>query len=567
MESQMTDRIHAAGADRAVPSEIPVLIVGGGPVGLTTSILLSHHGIRSLLVEQHPGTSIYPKARLINTRTMEIFRQVGIEDAMRDAEIPHARNVVVAHSLAGEEIARRPAEAVIPESIRDWSPTRGCTSTQEVFEPILLAQARRREPALIHFNTEFLSFEQHDDHVVARLLNRPSRRASDIRARYVVGADGAHSRVREALGISMLGEPILAHRINILFRAGLSRWTGDREISACFIINPAIDPQAPGLLIYNGGDRWRFQVYYYPDRGEQAEDYTAERCRQLVRTAVGVPDLPLELDGIVAWSDAALVAERFGDRRAFLAGDAEHLMTPAGGFGMNVGIQDAHNLAWKLAAVLEGWAASALLASYESERLPVVREITNQMGRYITAPRATNPGASPGPPPDLFGQHGRIFGATYDTSVIVPDGTPAVQVANPVTDYIPTARPGSRAPHVWLEHGDRRISTLDLFGRSFVLLTGQGGQDWCRAAGRVAATLRVPLQAIRIAPDGEWHDPNRAWAAAYGVEESGAVLVRPDGYVAWRGARSSPDPEGELDSVLATVLGRRPGGAMSAVPS
>lgn len=553
--SRPTPRADTGGEATASP-EVPVLVVGGGPVGLSTSLLCSYHGIRSLLVEQHAGTSIYPKARIINARTMEIFRQVGIEHAIRAAEIPHARDAVVARSLAGEEIARWPGETMVPESVRDWSPSWGCTSTQEDFEPILVAQARHREPAQIRFNTELLSFEQRPDHVVARLLDRPSGQEWDVRSRYLVGADGAHSRVRKALGIRMLGQPVLANRINIMFRADLARWVGDREISACFIINPQITPQAPGLLIYNGRDRWRFQVYYYPERGERPEDYTAERCMQLVRTAVGVPGLALELDGIVAWSDAALVAERFGDHRAFLVGDAEHLMTPAGGFGMNVGIQDAHNLVWKLAAVLHGWAASPLLASYEAERAPIVREITEQMGMVITARRATSPGAPSGPPRELFGQHGRVFGATYASSAIVPDGTAPVPVANPVTDYVPNARPGSRAPHVWLDRAGERTSTLDLFDPGFVVLAGPRGGAWCREAEAVARKLSVPLTTYAVGLSSSLTDPEGVWMHRYGVEPDGAVLVRPDGYVAWRSAAGAEDPEAVLLRVLRTVAGR-----------
>lgn len=559
----MTDKISSTDGGRDVPSDIPVLIVGGGPVGLTTSILLSHHGIQSLLVEQHSGTSIYPKARFINARSMEIFRQVGVEAALRAVEVPATRNVVWARSLAGEELARRPVETMIPETVRAWSPTWGCTSTQEAFEPVLLAEAQRRAPAHLRFHTQFLTFAQGGDHIRATLLDRSSGREYQVRVRYLVGADGAHSWVREALGIGMQGEPVLTHSINILFRADLSRWVGEREINICFITNP----QAAGLLLYNGHDRWRFTVFYFPERDERAEEYTAERCLQIVRAAVGVPDVPLELNGIFPWSDAALVAERFGDHRAFLAGDAEHLMAPAGGFGMSVGIQDAHNLAWKLAAVLQGWAAPALLASYGGERAPISRRIVEQMRRNALAARGADRSATTAPPaqsearprpplgrPEFFREHGLVFGATYPEGALVPDGTPPVPVANPVTDYVPTARPGSRAPHVWLQQGDRRISTLDLFGRHFVLLTGRQGQGWCEVTERMATGHQIPLQAVRIAPDGEWQDPERGWAATYGVEESGAVLVRPDGYVAWRGAHASGDPERDLGTVLATVL-------------
>lgn len=543
-------------------SEIPVLIVGGGPIGLTTSLLCSHHGVRSLLVEQHPGTSIFPKARFINARTMEIFRQMGIEPAMREVAIPHTRNVVWAHSLAAEELARRPVETMIPESVRAWSPTWGRTATQENFEPILLAQARRREPAEMRFDTRLLAFEQREEHVVARLLDRPSGHEWEVRAQYLVGADGAHSHVRDGLGIRMRGQEVLTNSINILFRADLSRWVADREINICFITNP----QAAGLLLYNGGDRWRFTAFYYPDKGERPEDYTAERCLQVVRAAVGVPSVPVELDGVFPWSDAALVAERFGDRRVYLAGDAEHLMPPAGGFGMSVGIQDAHNLVWKLAAVLKGWAGPALLDSYEAERAPIARAMTDQMARNATAARgrsregadaaASPAGARPAlGRPEFFREHGLVFGATYASSVIVPDGTAPTQVPNAVTDYVPDARPGSRAPHLWLERAGERISTLDLFGSAFVLLTGPRGGAWCEAAEAAARELRLPLRVYTIGATDGMRDSEGAWPQRYGIEPEGAVLVRPDGYVAWRSAAGVEAPESVLPRVVRAVSG------------
>ena len=544
--------------------KVPVLIVGGGPVGLCTSLLCSYHGIPSLLVEQHPGPSRYPKARFINARTMEIFRQIGIEPAMREVAVPHARNVAWAPSLVGEEIVRRPIETMIPESVREWSPTSGCTSSQEIFEPVLLAQAQRRELAQIHFSTELLGFEQGEEQLVAQLLDRPSGNGWEVQAQYLIGADGAHSRVREVLGIAMHGRSVLAHYITIPFRADLSRWVGDRELNLCVITNP----DAAGVLLYDGGERWRFTAFYSPDNGERPEDYTPARCLDLVRTAIGAPAVPVALDGIFAWSDAALVAERFGDHRAFLVGDAEHLMSPAGGFGMNVGIQDAHNLAWKLAAALKGWAGEALLASYEAERAPVSRTITDQTTRNMTAVRGTSrdggdaapPRSAARPPlgrPEFYREHGLVLGATYASAVIVPDGTAPVAVSNPVTDYVPNARPGSRAPHVWLDRAGERISTLDVFDSGFVLLAGPRGGAWCEAAEAVARELHIPLTAYAVGVRGGLTDPAGEWAQRYEVEPGGTVLVRPDGYVAWRSARGVAAPGSVLHEVLQIVSGKR----------
>ncbi len=317
-------------------------------------------------------------------------------------------------------------------------------------------------------------------------------------------------------------------------------------------------------------------AFYYPANGERPEDFTPERCVQVVRSAVGVPDLTVELYGIAPWHDGAQVAERFSDRRVFLAGDATHQMSPAGGFGMNAGIQEAHNLAWKLAAVLRGWAPPALLASYEAERTPISRWMTEQMARNMGSIRATNgDGADSAPSrpgtqpmlgrPESQREHGLVFGATYDSAVIVPDGTPPVQVPNPVIDYVPNARPGSRAPHVWLEQDNTRISTLDLFGREFVLLTGNEGQDWCNAARGVSRQLGVPLRSYSIGRNGDLYASGRTWTEAYGTEEDGAVLVRPDGYVAWRSATSKPEPAPEIEVALNRALGRYP--IQQAVPA
>ncbi len=210
MDAQFQDRTaKSMESDQEGSADIPVLIVGGGPIGLSMSLLLSKHGIRSMLVEQHPGTSTYPKARLLKTRAMEIFRQLGIEQAIRAVAIPSNHNLIFARSLAGEELHRRPLETVLPEFVRNWSPTSGCTSTQDVVEPVLLEHARRNDQAQIRFDMQLASFEQRDEQVLATLVHRPSGRVQHVRAQYLIGADGSHSTVREALGIHMLGQPVL----------------------------------------------------------------------------------------------------------------------------------------------------------------------------------------------------------------------------------------------------------------------------------------------------------------------------------------------------------------------
>src|SRR6185503_18673759 len=357
----------------AAMREVDVLIAGGGPVGLTASILLSRLGVSSLLVERHPGTSIHPKARGINTRTMEIFRQCGVESAVRAAGLhpEQSRFIIWARSLAGEELERRVPARSRPEA-QQLSPVLRCLCAQDDLEPVLRAHAEALEPGQLRFGAELTDFRQDSDHVTATLRDRDGD--SVVRARYLIAADGARSPVRETLGIPMRGTPGLYRSLNVLLRADLRPWTADRPAALYFIEQPGLKAT---FLTINGVNRWGFLINNLPVDGP-ADDYTPERCAAIVRQAAGVPDLDVEILGAVPWVAAAQVAERYRDGRVFLAGDAAHHMPPTGGFGLNTGVQDVHNLAWKLAAVLEGWAGAGLLASYEDERLPYGRAITEQ---------------------------------------------------------------------------------------------------------------------------------------------------------------------------------------------
>jgi|KBSSwiStaDraftv2_1062776.scaffolds.fasta_scaffold10316_12 2-polyprenyl-6-methoxyphenol hydroxylase-like FAD-dependent oxidoreductase len=538
----------------AAMREVDVLIAGGGPVGLTASILLSRLGVTSLLVERHPGTSIHPKARGINTRTMEIFRQCGVESAIRAAGLAPERSrfIVWSRSLAGEELERRVPARSRPEA-QQISPVLRCLCAQDDLEPVLRAHAESLAPGRLRFSTELIDFRQDAEHVGATL--REDGDETTVRARYLVAADGARSRVREALGIAMQGTAGLYRSINVLLRADLTPWVADRPAALYFIEQPGLKAT---FLTINGVNRWGFLINNLPLNGA-ADEYSAERCAAIIRQAAGVPDLDVEILGAVPWVAAAQVAERYRDGRVFLAGDAAHHMPPTGGFGMNTGVQDVHNLAWKLHAVLRGWAGPELLASYEDERLPYGRAITEQslanarsLGRGESLDPAA-PAAGMLARPEFLNELGMIFGASYTSSAIVPDGTPPVVVANPVTDYVPTARPGARAPHVWLERDGSRLSTLDLFGHGFVLLTGAGAA-WREAAEGVAMDLGVPLAAFAVGLGGDLGDPDKRWAAAYGVGSDGAVLVRPDGHVGWRSSAGPSQPRAQVARALRTLV-------------
>ena len=528
-------------------TDVPVLIVGGGPVGLTASILLSHHGIASVLVERHPGTAVHPKARGINARTMEMYRQIGVEDAIRAAGLPpdRAQFIVWTRTLAGEELERRVPGRSRPEN-QAASPVRNCLCAQDYLEPVLRKFAEAADLAELRFSTELTAFEQDSSGVTATLTDRLTGAEHRLRAQFVIAADGAQSRIRRALGVRMIGKEDVYESVNVLLNADLRPWTEHRPSALYFVEHPQLKAT---FLTINAVDRWGFLVNSLGAYGLTAADFTPERTLELVRIAAGVPDLPVTILGLAPWTASAVVADAYAHGRIFLAGDAAHEMPPTGGFGLNTGVQDVHNLAWKLAGVLQGWAAPALLDTYDIERRPVGRVITEQalnnsisMGRLGGETRGFAR-------PEFLNEQGMIFGASYESPAIIPDGTPAPAYANAVTDYTPSARPGGRAPHAWLERDGVRVSTIDLVGKRFALLAS--GPGWREAATSIA---ELPLDVFTVGHD--LGDSDGGWHASYGVRRGGAVLVRPDGYVAWRAASAPADMKSALAAAVAGAVGR-----------
>ena len=530
-------------------TEVPVLIVGGGPVGLTASFLLSRLGIKSLLVERHPGTAIHPKARGINARTMEIFHQQGIEADIRDAGLPPERVgfIVWARTLAGEEIERR-----VPwgQSARraEVTPVRACLCAQDYLEPVLRRCAEQQSLGELRFNTELTRFEQSESGVAATLTNTATGAVEEIRARYMIAADGAQSRVRQVLGIAMDGQRDVYDSVNVLIQADLRQWTHDRPAALYFIENEALRAT---FLTINAHDRWGFLVNSLRAQGYRPEDFTPERSVELVRKAVGMPDLPVKVLGVAPWVASAQVAERYREGCIFLAGDAAHEMPPTGGFGMNTGIQDVQNLCWKLASVLQGKAAPSLLQTYHDERRPLGKAITEQsLANAVSMGRTQATMQTTGARPEFLNEQGMIFGATYRSGAVVADGTPPPVVANPVTDYVPSAWPGVRAPHVWMRsEGEQRVSSIDLVGRGFVLFTGAKGAAWIDAA------RALEIEAIAVGT-GRFATADPRWRDTYGIDESGAVLIRPDGHVGWRSASLAGDPGRALAGAMNAIRGR-----------
>jgi putative polyketide hydroxylase len=529
--------------------DIPVLIVGGGPVGLTTSVALSQQGVQSLLVERHPGTSVAPKARAINARTMEMYRQMNLEADIRAAGMPSRFGgmIVWAESLAGKEINRLVLGRAAGSG-RETSPVANCGCSQDILEPVLRRHAEALAPNGVRFNTELTDLAQDENGVTCFLFDSVSKEKIQIRARYLVAADGTRSLIREKLGIGRAGARNIYDSVNVHLRADLRPWIEDRPAAFYLIEQP--DFRATFLTV-NGSDRWGFLVHGLGAYGITKDNLTPERCIELIRQAVGSLDLHVEVLGISFWGCSAMVADRFNSGSVFLAGDAAHETTPSGGFGMNLGVQDAHNLAWKLAAVIHGKAEPSLLDTYDVERRPhtaeVVRATLLNMQSFGRTERQLEARL---PRTEFLNERGLIFGACYRSSAVLSDGSAPPEPKDPVTEYVPSAHPGCRAPHVWLKRDNQRISTIDHFGRNFVLMAAPGGASW-RSGANSPNWPRVEVHVV----GEDVHDVDDTWMDVFGVREGGAVLIRPDGYVAWRVASLPDDPGLALSHAMGQVLG------------
>lgn len=531
--------------------EVDVLIVGGGPVGLAASIECSRHGLTSLLVERHEGTSIFPKARLVSTRTMELVRAWGLADEVERVGLPREDSLAVGvgSSLTAADFHREVAP--IAEDA-PHSPTYTYICAQDKFEVVLRAEAERLPGGDVRFATTLTSLEQ-DESGVDAVVESASGVAS-VRARYAIAADGGRSTVRDRLGIGVEGPPPLGHMISIMFDADLVPLLADRMCALYFIRSEI--PCAVEAV--DNRRRWIIQTGYDPAEGGSEADFTPEFCVRVVREAVGVPDLDVELVGVMPWLQQAVTATRFRSGRVFLAGDSAHVSTPQGGFGMNCGIQDAHNLVWKLAAVLSGVAGEALLDTYDAERHPIgERTVGESLANALITFRMMEGELSMkeaiGLQAGRRSCEGLVLGFHYDSAAVVPDGADAPAPDDPYRTYVPTARPGHRAPHVPLTRNSEEVSTLDLFGPGLTLLT-PAGSGWAQAAKEVGAVTGVGIAAVEVSTDGSTAVVSPDWAAVYGVGAAGAVLVRPDGHVAWR--TTAPAAVDALTAAVDAVLAR-----------
>jgi 2,4-dichlorophenol 6-monooxygenase len=593
----------------ALPETVPILIVGGGGCGLAASVMLADLGAESLLIERHPGTALMPKAHILNPRTMEVFRQHGLAEDVYRAGAARERNATCRWftSLGGDEpwdrreIHRTDAwggNSLVP-FYRTLSACRHGNVPQKELEPLLREHAQARNPGRVRFNHELLSLTQDAGGVQAEILDRESGETHTVQAEYVLGADGGKT-VGRMLGIEMEGPEPFVKTMSVYFRADLSPFlTNDDSLIRLFVRPEPDGSWTRTGLIGHGPTRWdrHCETWVVTVTLPEVGTLDADSAAEAVRARLNLPDLDLEVLRFSQWNIEAVLAERYAEGRVFLAGDAAHRHSPMGGLGLNSGIQDAHNIAWKLAAVTSGLAGPALLDSYEAERRPVARRnvdfatfaffnhlaVHSAFGVMPNAPVEHNRAALE----SLFNdtadgrtRHERLrgffdtlrmefaaadieLGFEYgDSPAVVPDGTLAPPRDPAGLEYRPTARPGHRLPHAWLERYGVAVATHDLvLPGTFVLFTGNGAEAWEAPAREVAQRYGLPLDVHAVGPDRDLRDSEDTWVALRGHDESGAVLVRPDTHVAYRASSLPGDPVAALDAAVRTSLGleaRRP---------
>ncbi|MDX3117000.1 FAD-dependent monooxygenase [Streptomyces scabiei] len=517
--------------------QVPVLVVGGGMSGLASALFLRQQGIDCLVVERNSGVSQMLRSTHVSPRTMELFRTLGIEQGVLDVaekfvlgkhwadrdlpphHLPRAilRAQSLAHIVEGDVVVMAEGE----NDFHDIGPSEAVWCGQDKVEPVMLEEALRLG-AQISFRTELTSFVQDEDGVTAQLRDLETGRTSTVRARYLIAADGAHSPLRKELGIERNGHGALGHVLNILFTADIDSILDGRRFMILYLQNR----DAPGMLFKVDDERWIYGIFGDP-RVLDASKVTPEECVDLVRKATGVPGLEVNILEAKGWWIGHGIADAYRAGRVFLVGDSAHVLPPTGGFGANCGVQDAQNLAWKLAGVLRGWAGEGLLDTYETERRPVGRATIDQA--WMRHMRWSDPQDAD----ERDEREQTIVTTAYRyTSPVIP-GT---DFDDPLShELVIDGRPGMRVPHTWLTDArGERVSPIDLTGESFLLFTGDQADDRAERALAAADELGVPLKVHRLVADGDVRDPHDEFRKASGIGAHGALLVRPDGFVAWR---------------------------------
>jgi 2,4-dichlorophenol 6-monooxygenase len=593
---------YTAGAEEE--EEVPVLIVGGGGAGLTSSMLLARLGVEHLLVSARPQTSDLPKAHVLNQRAMEVLEDAGVAGAIAERSTPPEQMAATAFYAGfagpGPDYGRRLARLESwgaggdDESWRAASPWRQLNLPQIRLEPLLKARAEELSPGRIRFGHELTGLEQDGEGVRAEVRDNASGRQYVVRCQYLLGADGGR-RVASLIGAEYEGLGVITQTATLHVSADFSPWARDPDV----LIRWIFSPQAGVLVVMvpMGPQQWGPQSeewvihlnYPVGDPRAQSDAQVEADARQ----ALGIPDLPMKIHKVTRWSVEAVMASSFRAGRVLLLGDAAHRHPPTGGLGLTSAIHDAQNLCWKLALVLAGHASPALLDSYEAERRPVdqrnaQRSLENAVNHFaIGAALGLSHENTPeqnmaqlrrmweGRPEDAghrssvlrmmraqsmeFSELKVEYGYSYQSAAVVPDGSAAPATIDGIRVYQPSTRPGAPLPHAWIddEDGNRRpVNDLIAPGR-FLLIAGEDGQAWCDAARELAAEADLPLDAVRIGHlDGDLYDPRCTWLHHRQITSGGAVLVRPDRFIAWRHPATDSEPRATLAAALSQILAR-----------
>jgi 2,4-dichlorophenol 6-monooxygenase len=574
-----------------------VLVIGTGPAGATAALTLATLGVDHIVITKYSWTANTPRAHITNQRTVEIFRDLGIEADITANGTPQRLmgDTVFCTSLSGDEIGRVRTWGTHPARQADYtlaSPSENCDLPQTLLEPILIGHAAARG-SRIRFDTEYIGLEQHPDHVTVTVRDRIGGGEYAINARYVIGADGGRSQVARDVDLPFEGQMDVAGSMNIVFHADLTAKVKHRPSVLYWVLQPGSDIGGIGMGLVRMVRPWdEWLIVWGYDIAEPSPHLDNDAAIKIVHNLIGDDTVPVTIRSTSLWGNNKMYATRYREGRVFCVGDAVHRHPPSNGLGSNTSVQDAYNLSWKLAYVLRRIAGPGLLDSFDAERSPIGRQIVLRANQSIEefGPIFAALGFADTKDPDVmnermraradstpeaaaqraqlrealelkdyeFNAHGVELGQRYRSAAVVPDGTPEPPYTRDAELYYhPTTWPGARLPHCWLGRGGHRVSTHDVAGKGrFALLTGISGEPWATAADAVAQQLGIEIAAHVIGPGREYTDLYDDWARLREVGEDGCVLIRPDAHVGWRAATLADDPEGELRAALSTILSR-----------
>jgi 2,4-dichlorophenol 6-monooxygenase len=581
--------------------ETEVLIIGSGPAGSTTALLLSTYGIKNIVVTKYRWLAETPRAHITNQRALEVFRDMGVEEDVKRLAVKQEwmGNTVFCTALAGEELGRIQTWGTHPRRKADYtlaSPTTICDLPQNLLEPILFGAACERGTRP-RFDFEYLSHVQDSEGVTTTVRDRLSGEEQKIRSKYLVGADGGRSKVAEDIGLPFEGKMGVGGSMNIVFEADLSKYVAHRPSVLYWVLQPGSNIGGIGMGLVRMVRPWNeWLIVWGYDINGTPPVMTDQLATEIAHKLIGDASIPIKIKSYSIWTVNDTYATSLSKDRVFCMGDAVHRHPPSNGLGSNTSVQDAYNLAWKLAAVLRGQAEPALLESYNAERGPVAKQIVTRanqsigefgpifdalgllntndpeiMREHMAARKDNSPEAAIQREAlrkaiafkDYeFNCHGVELNQRYVSNAIVPDPEPDPGFSrDPELYYHATTRPGAHLPHVWLQKAGHDISTLDIAGHGrFALFTGIGGEAWVSAAANISAARNLPITTALIGPDREYEDLHGEWANIRETDEAGIILVRPDMQIAFRAkhvAQLVQDAEISLAAAFDQILGRR----------